>query len=45
MGLLKDLTQDEDVVDAGLAFPEACLFLAKDTVHCCCDALKDDACG
>ncbi|KAH3861150.1 hypothetical protein DPMN_024078 [Dreissena polymorpha] len=27
MGLLKDLPQDEDVVDAGLAFPESCLFL------------------
>ncbi|KAH3693690.1 hypothetical protein DPMN_081130 [Dreissena polymorpha] len=43
MGLLKDLPPDEYVVDARLAFPEACLFLAKDTLHCCRDALEDDA--
>ncbi|KAH3865294.1 hypothetical protein DPMN_028333 [Dreissena polymorpha] len=43
MGLLKDLLKDEDVVDAGLAFPKVSLFLAKDTVHCCCDALEDGA--
>ncbi|KAH3846535.1 hypothetical protein DPMN_088837 [Dreissena polymorpha] len=43
MGLLKDLPKDEDVFDAGLAFPEAGLFLAKDTAHCCCLAFEDDA--
>ncbi|KAH3893791.1 hypothetical protein DPMN_017942 [Dreissena polymorpha] len=43
MGLFKDLYQDTDVVDAGRAFPDACLFLAKDNIHCCKDALEDDA--